>query len=95
MFNLFDPCIDILVKLLHYSKNIGGNKTLESNNNYQSVFVTVKLTGEANRLLTESSKRSNRKKIQEATLRLEDHLKRFRSISELDHVVHVDKQKGL
>lgn len=58
--------------------------TLESNNNYQSVFITVKLSGDANRLLTESCKRSNRKKIQEATLRIEDHLRRFRSISELD-----------
>lgn len=63
--------------------------TLESNNNYQSVFVTVKLSGDTNRLLTESCKRSNRKKIQEVTLRIEDHLKRFRSISELDHVVHI------
>ena len=59
------------------------------------MFVTVKLSSEANRLLTESSKRCNRKKLQEAMLRLEDHLKRFRSISEIDHVVHIDKQKDL
>ena len=62
---------------------------LQSDNKYQSVFVTVQLSSESNRLLSESCKRSNRKKIQEATLRLEDHLKRFRSISEIDHVVNI------
>lgn len=65
-----------------------GEKIVKSDTNYPSVFVTVQINGEANRLLSESCKRSNRKKIQEATLRLEDHLKRFRSISEIDHVVH-------
>ena len=55
---------------------------LNTNNNYKSVFVTIKLSAEGNRLLSESCERSMRKKLQEATLRLEDHLLRFRSISE-------------
>lgn len=57
---------------------------LKSNFDYQSVFITIRLSAEFNRLLTESCKRSNRKKIQEAVLRLEDHLRKFRSISELN-----------
>lgn len=66
---------------------------MESNANYNKVFITLKLSCQSNRLLTESCTRSNRKKIQEAMLRLDDHLKRFRSISELDHVVHADKKE--
>ena len=58
---------------------------LESDNNINGVFITVRLSQEANKLLNASCKRSNRKKIQEAKLRLEDHLLRFRSISELNH----------
>ena len=59
----------------------------DSNNYYKSVFLTVKLSAEGNKLLTESCERSNRKKIQEATLRLEDHLTRFDSISKLGEVL--------
>ncbi|HGS8256807.1 TPA: TraY domain-containing protein [Legionella pneumophila] len=55
---------------------------LNANNQYKSVFVTIKLTAEGNKLLSESCERSNRKKLQEAALRLEDHLMRFRAISE-------------
>jgi hypothetical protein len=58
-------------------------KKLESNN-YKKVYVTLNLSEQSNQLLTESAKRSNRKKVQEAKLRLADHLNRFRSISELD-----------
>ena len=58
---------------------------LKSNNNYKKVYVTIQLSEVGNRLLTESCKRSSRKKMQEAFLRLEDHLRRFRSISELNH----------
>ncbi len=56
---------------------------LDTNNNYKSVYVTIKLSAEGNQLLSESCERSNRKKLQEAALRLEDHLKRFNSISKL------------
>jgi hypothetical protein len=60
---------------------------LESKQHYKKVYVTLNLSERHNQLLTESAKRSGRKKVQEAKLRLEDHLQRFRSISELDFVV--------
>ncbi|WP_242604292.1 TraY domain-containing protein [Legionella drozanskii] len=41
--------------------------------------------------MSESCGRSNRKKIQEATLRLEDHLNKFRSISELNYAIPLDE----
>ncbi|HBB6940720.1 TPA: TraY domain-containing protein [Legionella pneumophila] len=56
---------------------------LKSDNHYKKVYITLLLSEESNRLLSESSERSSRKKIQEATLRLEDHLAKYRSISEL------------
>ncbi|WP_115711848.1 TraY domain-containing protein [Legionella sainthelensi] len=65
---------------------------LESNNNYRKVHITIQLSQNANRLLSESCGRSNRKKIQEATLRLEDHLKKYRSISELDHAIPLGEE---
>jgi hypothetical protein len=64
---------------------------LESNNNYRKVHITIQLSKSANRLLSESCGRSNRKKIQEATLRLEDHLNKFRSISELNYAIPLDE----
>lgn len=57
---------------------------MESNNNYPSVFVTIQLHSESNRLLSESCKRSNRQKTQEAALRLEDNLIDYCSISKLN-----------
>ena len=57
---------------------------MESKPYYKKVYVTLNLSEQSNQFLTESAKRSNRKKVQEAKLRLEDHLNRFRSISELD-----------
>ena len=59
---------------------------LDTNNHFRSVYVTIKISAEGNQLLSESCQRSNRKKLQEATLRLEDHLKRFNSISKLGDV---------
>lgn len=55
-----------------------------NNKKYRKVFISFQLSEEANKLLTEACERSGRKKIPEAALRLEDHLKRFRSISELN-----------
>ncbi|GGI90887.1 TraY domain-containing protein [Legionella impletisoli] len=59
----------------------------DNKKNYKDIFVTIKLSAEGNKLLTESCKRAHRKKLQEATLRLEDHLMRFRSISEKGETV--------
>ncbi|QDQ41184.1 TraY domain-containing protein (plasmid) [Legionella geestiana] len=55
--------------------------------NYQKVYISFQISEEANKLLTESCKRSGRRKMPEAALRLEDHLRRFRSISELNQAV--------
>lgn len=60
---------------------------MKSNNNYKKVYITLQLSETSNKLLSISAERSNRKKIQEATLRLEDHLNNYRSISELDHAI--------
>lgn len=60
---------------------------MESKNDFKKVYISFQLDSLSNYQLTISAKRSNRKKIQEAKLRLEDHLKRYRSISELDHAV--------
>ena len=62
-----------------------------NNNKYPKVYISFQLSEEANRLLSESCKRSGRKKIPEAALRLEDHLHRFRSISELNNATPKDK----
>ena len=51
------------------------------------VYITFQISSVLNKLLSESAIRSNRKKRQEAALRLEDHLMRFRSISEKEYVV--------
>lgn len=66
---------------------------LESNHNYKKVYLTIQLSPDANRLLSETCVRSKRKKNQEAALRLEDHLNRYRSISELDHVIQKTEAK--
>ena len=62
---------------------IGGGK-LESDTDYKSVFITVKLSAKANMLLTKSSRHACRKKVQEAKIRLEDHLNRYESISRVN-----------
>ncbi|MCW8445712.1 TraY domain-containing protein [Fluoribacter gormanii] len=54
---------------------------------YPRVYISFQLSEEANKLLTESCMRSGRKKIPEAALRLEDHLIRYRSISELNQTI--------
>lgn len=64
---------------------------MESDRDYEKVYITIQLSEKANRLLSESCERSNRKKIQEAKIRLEDHLRQFRSISELNCTISNDK----
>ena len=66
---------------------------MKSNNNYKKVYITLQLSEASNKLLSVSAERSNRKKIQEATLRLEDHLKNYRSISELDHAIPLNEAR--
>ena len=60
--------------------------------NYRKVYISFQISEEANRLLTESCERSGRKKIPEAALRLEDHLMRFRSISELNRAIPNERE---
>jgi len=55
---------------------------------YSSVHITIKLSSKTNQLLSESAERSHRKKVAEARLRLEDHLNRYQSISEIEKVVN-------
>ena len=52
--------------------------------NYKKVFIAFQLSERANRLLSESAKRSNRRKLQEAAMRLEDHLNQVFAISHVD-----------
>ncbi|HCU5991523.1 MAG: hypothetical protein CMF38_07960 [Legionellaceae bacterium] len=59
----------------------------EEQKNYKPVFITIQLSSEANKLLSESAARSHRKKLQEATIRLDDHLIKFHSISEKGNAV--------
>lgn len=58
-----------------------------NNKKYPKVYISFQLSEEANKLLSESCMRSGRKKIPEAALRLEDHLMRYRSISELNQTI--------
>ncbi|HAU0297875.1 TPA: TraY domain-containing protein [Legionella bozemanae] len=58
-----------------------------NNKKYPKVYISFQLSEEANKLLSESCMRSGRKKIPEAALRLEDHLIRYRSISELNQTI--------
>ena len=55
----------------------------------------VLLAKNVNSLLSESCRRSKRKKVQEAALRIEDHLRRFRSISELNCTISNDSSHEL
>ena len=51
--------------------------------NYKEVYLSTRIQGECNKLLSEAASRSGRTKTQEAQLRLHDHLLRFASIAEL------------
>jgi hypothetical protein len=56
-------------------------------------WVNFQLDAESNELLKTSSKKSRRKKREEAQLRLEDHLRRFKSISVVGVVSNEDEFK--
>ncbi len=51
----------------------------------QETWISFILDAETNKLLTDSAERSNRQKRREALIRLKDHLRQFRSISEVGH----------
>lgn len=63
-----------------------GKESSSLDSNYNRVHIGFSICPETNRLLTESAQRSNRTKKSEAELRLADHLRRFRSISEIGDV---------
>lgn len=50
---------------------------------YKNTSTVVQLSPEENRLLTESAERSGRTKLQEASIRLKDHLHNFSDIATL------------
>lgn len=67
----------------------------EQKESYKPVYITIQLSSEINKLLSESAARSHRKKLQEATIRLDDHLMRFHSISEKGKTnLNIGKQLG-
>lgn len=62
---------------------------LEPELEYESVFISFQLSARGNKLITESATRSGRTKKKEALLRLEDHLRRYRSISEISKAIEI------
>lgn len=54
--------------------------------NEDGVWVTVKLSSEASELLSQACFKAARAKKREVKLRLEDHLQRFASITEIGKV---------
>ncbi|MBA5685072.1 TraY domain-containing protein [Photobacterium damselae subsp. damselae] len=55
----------------------------KSDSKQKAVYVTVLLSADSNELIKDSARRSKRSKKQEVELRLEDHIKRFASITEI------------
>ncbi|WP_257474405.1 TraY domain-containing protein [Providencia rettgeri] len=51
------------------------NEVFMKEKDYKSVTISVPISAETNRLLTESAKRARRSKKVEAVLRLSDHLR--------------------
>ena len=54
---------------------------------YSEVYISFRLSSEANKALSEAAVRSGRKKKQEAKLRLESHLRNFPLISDLNNYI--------
>jgi hypothetical protein len=78
-------------------KNLLQGFVMKEKNQYKPVHITIFLSSKENKALSISAERSGRNKIQEAKLRLADHLSRFRSIAECDHVfpLQVLNEEGL
>lgn len=77
----------LLAPLNIYGK-INSNLEFESNftvimmsGHYKDTSTVVQLSADLNKLLTESASRSGRTKVQEASLRLRDHLMHFSDIA--------------
>lgn len=56
---------------------------------FNSVQLSMQITADANKLLTQAAIRSGRSKTQEAKLRLHDHLGKYYCISELNKAVKI------
>lgn len=56
---------------------------MESDKEYKAVQISFQLSADANKRISISASRSGRKKVQEAKLRLEDHLLKYSSISKI------------
>lgn len=54
---------------------------------YKAVYISFTLDAKSNELLSESAKRANRTKRQEAQIRLRDHIANFSSISEISKTI--------
>lgn len=65
-----------------------------SSKQYRPVSISFKISARANRYLTEAINRSGRSKLQEARLRLEDHLLRFMDIATISGGVSKRAQDG-
>lgn len=58
---------------------------VNSNSIYKPVYISIKLSAEANQALSEAAMRTGRTKKTEARLRLESHLRHIESILDLDN----------
>ncbi len=58
---------------------------MESNNNkYEAVYITIKISSEANKILTQAAEKSGRTKKAELRLRVDSNLKYIESIVDID-----------
>ena len=57
------------------------------------IGISLKISAEANKLLSSASKRCGRTKRAEATMRLEDHIFRYPSIAEISKEKKINKLK--
>ena len=65
-----------------------------SEEKFKKVGLTVDISPDVNRLLTQAALRSKRTKTQEALVRLEDHLKNFPDIARPGRRFREDGNKG-
>lgn len=63
------------------------NTNNPQSDSYKDVFISFNLDAKSNEYLSESAKRANRTKRQEAQIRLRDHLANFSSISEISKAI--------
>lgn len=77
------------IKIENNSKGMRG---MIQDNKFSSVYITIRLSAESNKIISIAAERSGRNKIQEARLRLEDHLSRFRSIAEPNHAFPLPRE---